>query len=87
MLGRIYGYCISKNLKRYDKKATKDIINILYLTAENDPRIEEICCNNGINKEELSGRVKALLGNLPRIGFKRKNRICHQFIYRYKSYF
>lgn len=61
-----------KNLKRYDKKATKDIINILYLTAENDPRIEEICCNNGINKEELSGRVKALLGNLPRLDLKGK---------------
>lgn len=59
-------------MKRYDKKATKDIINILYLTAEKDPRIEEICCNNGINKEELSGRVKALLGNLLRVDLKGK---------------
>ena len=34
--------------------------------------IEEICCNSGIDKEELSGRVKALLGNLTRLDLKGK---------------
>lgn len=61
-----------KKLKRYDKKAINDITDILCLTAENVPMIEEICCNSGIDKEELSGRVKALLGNLTRLDLKGK---------------
>lgn len=47
-----------KKLKRYDKKAINDIADILCLTAENVPMIEEICCNSGIDKEELSRRIK-----------------------------
>ena len=61
-----------KKLKRYDKKAINDIADILCLTAENVPMIEEICCNSGIDKEELSRRIKALLGNLTRLDLKGK---------------
>ena len=61
-----------KKLKRYDKKAINDIADILCLTAENIPMIEEICCNSGIDKEELSRRIKALLGNLTRLDLKGK---------------
>lgn len=61
-----------KKLKRYDKKAINDIADILCLTAENVPMIEEICCNSGIDKEELARRIKALLGNLTRLDLKGK---------------
>lgn len=61
-----------KKLKRYDKKAINDIADILCLTTENVPMIEEICCNSGIDKEELSRRIKALLGNLTRLDLKGK---------------
>lgn len=61
-----------KKLKRYDKKAINDIADILCLTAENVPMIEEICCNSGIDKEELSRRIKALLGNLTRLDLNGK---------------
>lgn len=61
-----------KKLKRYDKKAINDIADILCLTAENVPIIEEICCNSRIDKEELSRRIKALLGNLTRLDLKGK---------------
>ena len=61
-----------KKLKRYDKKAINDIADILCLTVENVPMIEEICCNSGIDKEELSRRIKALLGNLTRLDLKGK---------------
>lgn len=64
----VYG----KELNRYDKKAINDITDILCLTTENNLMIKDICCNNEINKEELSGRVKLLLGNLSRLDLKGK---------------